>query len=126
MSRVVKFLRLSLPDKLVRLEALATLAVVRAALAVRPFRSVSAYALRISDRSVGPALRPPSPAELARVVASVSKYVPGATCLPQALAAQILLGRRGCPTTVRIGVAREGMDGLEAHAWLECEGAVIL
>jgi hypothetical protein len=54
------------------------------------------------------------------------RYVPGATCLTQALALQIWLGRHGQSAALRLGVARGAGERLEAHAWLEHEGRVII
>ena len=47
-------------------------------------------------------------------------------CLPQALALQWLLRRKNISTEMRIGVRLEGERKLEAHAWLEKEGQVII
>jgi hypothetical protein len=58
-------------------------------------------------------------------VRRVSRAVPGATCLTQALAAQVLLSRRGYASRLRIGVARAADNGLRAHAWLESDGVVV-
>lgn len=55
-----------------------------------------------------------------------SQLVPRATCLTQALAAQILLRRYGHPASLCIGVTRGQNDQFEAHAWVECGGAVII
>lgn len=56
-----------------------------------------------------------------------ARLVPEATCLTRALAAQILLGYEGLPSTLRIGVAPAGgANGFRAHAWLECEGRVVV
>ena len=41
-----------------------------------------------------------------------------AKCLPRALAAQAMLRRRGIPSKLCLGIAREG-EALAAHAWLE-------
>jgi hypothetical protein len=41
-----------------------------------------------------------------------------AACLPRALAAQAMLRRRGVPSRLCLGVARDGQK-LSAHAWLE-------
>lgn len=60
-----------------------------------------------------------------RSVRLCSRYVPYATCLTQALAARTLLNRYGQPAVLKIGVAKnEG--SLEAHAWLEIDGRVVL
>lgn len=59
-------------------------------------------------------------------VAAVNRRLfPERPCLTQALAARYLLSRGGVSSVLRIGVARQGGD-LQAHAWLEREGAVII
>jgi Transglutaminase-like superfamily len=55
----------------------------------------------------------------------VSAFVPGASCLTQALATRVLLADEGHSSTLRLGMARiEGR--LQAHAWLESGGAVVV
>jgi hypothetical protein len=58
-------------------------------------------------------------------IRQASRCVPAATCLTQALAAQVMLGREGCPTQLRLGVTREAGE-FQAHAWVECGGRVII
>jgi hypothetical protein len=59
-------------------------------------------------------------------VAAVNRRLfPDRPCLTQALAARYLLSRGGVPSVLQIGVARHGSD-LQAHAWLEREGGVII
>ena len=59
-------------------------------------------------------------------VAAASRLVPGANCLTQALAGQLLLARRGRASRIRIGV-RPGPNGaLLAHAWLLSGSRVLL
>jgi hypothetical protein len=63
-------------------------------------------------------------AEVERVrwaVAAVGRRLPGATCLTQALAARVLLGRKGIPAEVRIGLRRNEAGGIAGHAWLESD-----
>lgn len=65
--------------------------------------------------------------EISRAVALASRYTPGTkTCLTQALALRLLLVRRGYPATLRIGVVREGKERLQAHAWVESAGRVLI
>ena len=64
--------------------------------------------------------------EIARAVRAASRMVPGATCLTQALAGQILLSRAGYDSELRIGVCRHAEHGFEAHAWLEHRGEILL
>jgi hypothetical protein len=56
----------------------------------------------------------------------MSRYLPHATCLTQALAAQALLFRSGFPAQVEIGVAKDDDRRLSAHAWVVCYGQVVL
>jgi len=59
-------------------------------------------------------------------VSFVSRFVPFATCLPQALAAMFLIRSRGQYSDLKIGVAKgEGKD-FRAHAWLETNGRIII
>ena len=55
-----------------------------------------------------------------------SHYIPGARCLAQALATQVLLERRGYPTQLRIGFTRDKGGQMSAHAWVESEGRVAI
>ena len=61
------------------------------------------------------------------MVNAASRLVPGGShCLTKALAAESLLVRRGYPTEVKLGVARDKTDKLIAHAWVLCEGVVLV
>jgi hypothetical protein len=65
-----------------------------------------------------------------RVVWSVDvscKLMPGTVkCLARALATKVLLTRRGYPCDLKIGVAKNSVAQLEAHAWIEVQGRVII
>jgi hypothetical protein len=80
----------------------------------------------------GPASRRSRPrAPVARVawaIATVTDRVPGTTCLVRALAAEAMLRRRGYQPEVRFGVRDPAVrrNQLDAHAWVECEGAVVV
>jgi len=52
--------------------------------------------------------------------------VPAASCLTQALAAHLLLCRRGLTPQLHIGVAKDQRDRLIAHAWVESEGRIVV
>jgi len=57
-----------------------------------------------------------------------STCVPQATCLTQALAAQVLFVRYQYPAVVHIGVARAQSERstFQAHAWLESNGQTMI
>jgi hypothetical protein len=64
-----------------------------------------------------------------RIVGAVSvtsQYVPGAKCLERALAAKVLLSAQGHRVDLRIGVDRPQGAPLEAHAWLEDDGRIVI
>jgi hypothetical protein len=67
-----------------------------------------------------------SEVRLARIVTVVGSHVPGASCLTQALALQLLMNRYGFDAKLRIGVTRNAAGGFEAHAWIESQGDVII
>jgi hypothetical protein len=59
-------------------------------------------------------------------VRAASRRVPMASCLTQALALQFLLGRSGHFSEVLIGVRKDMEAGFQSHAWVECEGRMLL
>jgi len=101
------------------------LSAVRAGLWVVPFARLR----RAVDRAAGRRRASPSRPSVDEIVWAVrvgSRYVPAATCLTQALAARVMLGREGYDSTLRIGVARAERGALQAHAWVECDGRVVI
>jgi hypothetical protein len=63
--------------------------------------------------------------QLSKAVSAVSRYVPQATCLTQAMALHILLKRAGLQSRIRIAVAKEG-GVFESHAWVESQDSVVI
>lgn len=62
----------------------------------------------------------------ATAVGRAARLVPDASCLTKALTLCTVLRRRGIGCEVKIGVRRrEGAD-LEAHAWVEHDGRVVI
>lgn len=48
------------------------------------------------------------------------------TCLIEALAAQVVLAAQGHPARLHLGVARDEQGSVQAHAWVECRGRVVI
>jgi hypothetical protein len=104
-------------------------ACVRILLWILPFRRLVRLVERTALRSarVAPVRLPEDTnVTLAWGVTTAARYVPRATCLTQALAAQWLFAWFGHPTQLRIGVAKGNGKLLQAHAWLESEGRVLV
>jgi hypothetical protein len=55
-----------------------------------------------------------------------ARYIPSATCLTQAFAGVRLLKEFGQPACLRIGVAKSTEGKLEAHAWVESSGRIVI
>ncbi|HEY0223660.1 MAG TPA: lasso peptide biosynthesis B2 protein [Pseudolabrys sp.] len=72
----------------------------------------------------------PEHAQLAKdvgwAVTRSASYVPfKAVCLPQAMAARIMLKRRGVASAMHFGAARGRDKPLDAHAWLDAAGVEV-
>jgi hypothetical protein len=59
-------------------------------------------------------------------VRAASRRVPLASCLTQALALQFLLTRTGRSSEIHIGVRNDAEAGFQSHAWVQCEGQLLL
>lgn len=76
----------------------------------------------------GPAMpasrKPADPALVDAAVRRASRFVPGARCLAEAIAARAMLRSSGDPV-IRFSVTRDdgGNGPLQAHAWVEIAGA---
>jgi hypothetical protein len=99
---------------------------IRLALWFLPFRTVRKLARRFAaTRSLHDS---PSASSLEKRIAAVqlaARFVPAATCLTQAIAAQILLARAGHTPALRIGVLTKS-GHFKAHAWVECQGRIVI
>ena len=123
-SRVKKFLSLSFDEKLIFVEAVALLPVIRVVLRL--------FGLRGSQRFLGLAAlgRNIDRAELGverisyLVCAAANNGLLRANCLERSLLLWSLLRRRGYAADIRIGVSNEAKQ-FKAHAWVEMNGVVL-
>jgi Transglutaminase-like superfamily len=127
MKKLRKFLRLSSADRRLLIKSTLLLGAIKLGLWLLRFQT----SRRLLSRVMVPTaeLREVNQAAIDQVVWAVTvagRYVPGATCLAQAMATQLLLSHRGHPTNLRIGVARSEQGQFQAHAWVECQGRVVI
>ena len=59
-------------------------------------------------------------------VRTAARYVPGATCLTQALALQAMLTRHGYASSLHIGVEKGPDRAFGAHAWVRCGDEIMI
>lgn len=108
-------------------KALLWLAVIKLGVVVLPFKlthRLAAAQVPDETRAFGD-----HSSEIDQVVWAIEAarhYVPRATCLPQALATQVMLGRRGYITQLHIGFLRDKDGTLQGHAWIERHGKILI
>jgi hypothetical protein len=123
------FWQLPWADRWLLVEAACWLSMARLAILLLPFCRIAPFLGRHMAESPQADRLPGQGAQVRRLgwaVKTMSRHMPWeCTCLVQALAGKMLLRRRGFPSTLYLGVAREADMTLAAHAWLRC-GSVIL
>lgn len=67
----------------------------------------------------------PACEEVCRAVELAARWIPGATCLVKARVGCAMLHRFGHEAEVKLGVSKT-WSGIEAHAWVKCDGAVVM
>lgn len=126
MGWVRKFLQLPAGERFYLVKVFCLVALMRLGLWVLPFRMVVWLLGKTSPTALKPRSDRVTVARIAWAVQVTSRIIPKATCLTQALAAQFLLVRQGHPADLRIGVAKNSAGQLEAHAWVESDGQIVI
>jgi len=121
--------------RLLVIEATACLVAVRLALLVVPFPRLAGRLGTFVPPSDPRALRTGADASAERsqiarqigwAVTRSARWVPfKAVCLPQAMAAQAMLRRRGVASVMHFGAGRGKEKPLDAHAWLDAAGVEV-
>lgn len=127
MKRLEKFLQLSPIDRGLLVRVVLLVGAIRIGLCLLPFQTLRRWLARLSERSNK--MQPTDSSTIDRIAwaaAVASRYVPKATCLAQALAAQALLEREGFRAHLRLGVAKSEGQRLQAHAWVEIRGEIVI
>jgi hypothetical protein len=122
-----RFSALEKPERRGVLEATALTLVVWSGLRLFRYsalrRGLRAYAHTTRHRTSHAASR----FRVLRAVNRVAGRLPAANnCLVLALVADTMLQRRGQASEIRIGVRRSASRRVQAHAWVECDGAVVV
>lgn len=127
MKRMSSFMRLSYDEKRILIRAGLMLGLIGLGLSLLPFQTFWYFVKWVKrDASKLGNGRSTFPQRMAWAVQLASRSLPGVTCLMQALALHVSLCRCGHASQVRIGVARTKEGGLDAHAWVEYQGAIII
>ncbi len=116
MSFVARFSQLAWRDRLLLSEALLCLTIASLSISLLTFRSVARF-MSSGRKAVAPA-----PTPLARRIAwalnACANRVPWkAVCFQRAVAAHMMLRRRGWAAAINYGIRREDDGELAAHVW---------
>ena len=84
----------------------------------RPFGEIVQNAPALRARKSGH-----TTSDISRAIRIAARFVPGANCLPQALAMRELMHRYGRACEVQLGVDTAG--SFRAHAWVTSEGTIV-
>jgi hypothetical protein len=121
-SALRKFFELPSADRALLMQSVMLIGMARVALWILPFN--------VARRLLTPGARNRAATTTTEKIGwaiSVGKgFVPKANCLPQALAAESLLLQAGHPVEFRIGVAKTPDGQIEAHAWVESSGRLVV
>lgn len=124
---LARFINLSPLERRLLLRATFLVGAVRLGLSTLSFQTVSRIIERRNERSKAEQRHDEILAErIAWSVRVAARFIPAATCLTQAFSAVTLLREFGQPADLRIGVAKSCDGKLEAHAWVESSGAVVI
>lgn len=127
MKRLRSFIRLPHDVRRLLIEAFFLLAFIRLALYLTSLPHLRQTLKRFAHRSMKFSQEQNQVTEkIAWAIHVASGYIPNTNCLPQALAAQVLLSRMDQPAALHIGVARDDVGQFKAHAWVESRGAIVV
>jgi hypothetical protein len=129
MNRLDKFLSLAARDQRLVASAWLYLLATQIALTVVSFRTLLSWSAKLAVPAVTQtrAELSSTPERISWAVRIASRYVPrGGNCLLQAIATQVMLARTGHSAHIRIGAAKDEARRFKAHAWVECDGRVVI
>lgn len=128
MKRCDKLRKLSWQQRRALLYALLIINVIRLSLWFFSFGMIRQQLKTVLSRWVcSPQTEKISVAFIVQAISIAANYSPGKVkCLARALTAQLLLNRYGYSHNFHIGVTKNESQELEAHAWIEYRGQVIV
>lgn len=116
---LAKFRRMSPSEYVTLAEAMALIFLSAPVIKLAPFRRLGRLASLPVRRPVSPAKQDEEINEVLWALAAAAKRTPlRALCFEYGLTAQVMLRRRGVPSTLYYGVAPDQAKGVSAHVWV--------
>ncbi|MGB5900380.1 MAG: lasso peptide biosynthesis B2 protein [Geitlerinemataceae cyanobacterium] len=126
MRQSIARIRPKIHDRQLLLNTFLFLCLVRLGLRFLPFQTLQK---RLAQRSQI-SRHTPEPLSIGKIVWAIdtaTRYMPGGVkCLARALVTQTMMKQHGHSGELRIGVAKGQTGELEAHAWVEHRGRVVI
>jgi Transglutaminase-like superfamily len=131
MKPLFRFLSLSWSDRGMLLQTYVLLTLVRLGLWLLPFNRLWKGLMQLGQLKPLLSSSPKTELQTMRQVLWAinlsTRFTPGgAKCLARALTAKVLLDQQRCPASFKIGVAKGEAGNLDAHAWIEFRGHVVI
>ena len=127
MRRLYKFLLLPTGEKVFFIKAVLLTMIVKFGLLIFPLNIIRQFTDYILQLLPKHQIKRLSTEKISWAVSTAGGYLLGAkNCLSQALVAQILLKQNGYPANLNFGASKDNEIKLEAHAWVESEGKIIV
>jgi hypothetical protein len=129
MRKFHSFFALPATNRRLLLRTLLLVIAVRLGLTLLSYRTLRGLIPRVFPCVNSGASNAISEARMARLMWAVrvtSRYVPAASCLTQAITAQILLALHGEKSRLHIGVAKSEEGVFQAHAWVESQDLIVI
>lgn len=133
--RLRRFAQVANRRRALLIEAVAWLLLARMCLIFIPFPRLARQLGRFLPPTEARAIQAGSPAsydevrlagEIGWAVTRAARHVPfKAVCLPQAMAARVMLKRRGVNSVLHFGAAKGQEKPFDAHAWLDAAGVEV-
>lgn len=120
--------QLTFNRKILLIASFLLMGIIRAALLMLPFRCIATCMGK--ERFDSPAFISRQQSNkaiiISQVIAIASKHTPWKSeCLVQALTAQVFLKIFKIPNTLYLGISKDDLNSLQAHAWLRCGELII-
>lgn len=133
MKRLSKFLQMTSGERHLVINTFIVLLLVRLGLCLLPFQVLEQLLARISEFPKSPQFgsrrqdHEPTLDNIVKAVNRSSWQMPGnVKCLARALTTQVVMSRCGYAPLLRIGVTKSVQGHLEAHAWVESHGQIVM
>ena len=120
--------KLNRSGKKLFLQAYILMMLIRLGLLLLPFRRLQDLILKVKRfESIAAGDSQPSLGAIAQSVHRSARYSLGnVKCLAKALTTAVMMSIYGFPYKINIGVAKDDNNNLEAHAWIESDGKVVI